>query len=125
AAVARHLSIGLDVTARCLLDADICRREFRGGGLAVVADMAEVWFQASSVICFHDPLAAAAVFAPELIVEGGGQGEVALASPFVLGMTHWTAAAGTPKGCGAHRIAIEAEPEAFFEHYLGVLRRGA
>src|SRR5207302_7691669 len=117
--VARHLSIGLDVTARCLLDADVCRQEFRGGGLDLVADMAEVWFQRARQICFHDPLAAAVIFAPELIVEEAGQVEVELASPRVLGMTHWES---TP--AGPHRVAVDVQPERFFDHYLGVLRAG-
>ena len=43
----RFTSIGLDVTTKCVLDADECRRRFAsaGGPLAVVAEMAEVWFR--------------------------------------------------------------------------------
>jgi purine nucleosidase len=118
--IARHLSIGLDVTARCLLDADVCRREFRGGCLDVAADMAEVWFQRAPSICFHDPLAAAVIFAPELIGEEAGQVEVELASPRVLGMTHWE-----PRAGGPHQVAVEVEPKRFFEYYLGVVTRNS
>jgi hypothetical protein len=54
---------------RCQLPAEECRRRFgaAGGPLAIVADMAEVWFkEGSSHITFHDPLAAAGLFEPGL-----------------------------------------------------------
>ncbi len=66
APVAPHLSIGLDVTLRCRMDAQECGRRLHGGPLDVVAKMAEVWFRGVEQITFHDPLAATVIFQPDL-----------------------------------------------------------
>jgi inosine-uridine nucleoside N-ribohydrolase len=116
AAAPVHRSLGLDVTMRCELDAATCRERFRGGGLDVVADMAEVWFRRADRVRFHDPLAAAAVFDDGFLTFERGQVAVELASPVVPGMTHWRADAGAP-----HDVALGVEPERFFDHYFGVL----
>ncbi len=57
-------AVGIDVTGRCQLPADECRRRFAqaGGALELVAAMAEVWFRHAPHITFHDPLAAALIF---------------------------------------------------------------
>lgn len=71
-----HLSVGLDVTLQCRLPADDVRSRFTVPPLDVVAEMAEVWFARRSHITFHDPLAAVAVFEPDLLKTATGHVEV-------------------------------------------------
>ncbi len=61
-----HYSIGLDVTMKCRMDAAMVRAEFAGEPLGTVRRIAEHWFKECSEIVFHDPLAAATIFHPEL-----------------------------------------------------------
>lgn len=106
---------GLDVTLRCVLDAGECRQRLRGGPLDVVAAMAEVWFGQRDHITFHDPLAAVAIFHPELCGYARGTAEVELHSPRIPGMTHWTEDAAGP-----HQMAATVEAGAFFQQYFSV-----
>ncbi len=108
AAVADHLSIGLDVTCRCTLDASDCMERLRAAGLNVVADMAGVWARGGERVTFHDPLAAAVIFAPDLVTVQEGEAEVELQSARAAGMTHWTNRPGGP-----HRIAVSVDLEGF------------
>jgi purine nucleosidase len=114
----RLTSIGLDVTSLCTMDAGECRRRFAeaGGPLEIVAEMAEVWFRHSTVITFHDPLAAATLFNPDLCryEEGEVTVEVGGARP---GLTLWNPqAAARP-----HRIAVEVDSHAFFAEYFAIV----
>ena len=113
-----HTSIGLEVTCKCKLDSGECIRRFKeaGGPLAVVAAMTEVWASHREKVIFHDPLAGAVIFEPGLCQYEDGQVEVELQSEHLKGMTLWNAKAD-PK---PHRIAIDVNPAAFFEHYFGV-----
>ncbi|HUS92659.1 MAG TPA: nucleoside hydrolase [Phycisphaerae bacterium] len=116
----RHVSFGLDVTTRCLLDADDCRRRFTAKVLQPVRDFAEVWFQHRDRICFHDPLAAAGIFQPELCEYRTGKVTVSLAPP-TMG---WTVFAENAEDVehAPHTVACEVNAEAFFEHYFDVVR---
>ena len=106
---------GLDVTLRCRLDAEECRRRFKGGALAVVADMAEVWFRKAGQITFHDPLAAVSLFHPTTCTLAAGRVEVELAPGRPAGMTYFTA-----DPAGRHHVALEVDVPKFFERYFGV-----
>ncbi len=117
ARAADHLSVGLDVTMQCWLATDEVPRRFERPPLNVVLEMAQVWFRRADRITFHDPLAAALLFEPDLCTYAAGQVEVELTSPPVLGMTRWlTETAEKP-----HRIALGVSPERFFEHYFAVV----
>lgn len=113
----RFTSVGLDVTNRCTLPADECRRRFAaaGGAFAFVAEMAEVWFRGRPSITFHDPLAAAILFEPGLC--GYQAGEVTVETGADLaGFTAFNAhAANKP-----HRIALGVDPDRFFAHFFRV-----
>jgi purine nucleosidase len=115
----RLTSVGLEVTTRCLLPAEECRRRFlaAGGPLAIVAEMAEVWFKDSPHITFHDPLAAALIFEPELCQYASGQVTVETRSTELAGLTHFRVVKADPP----HRVATDVEPEAFFTHYFSVV----
>ncbi len=115
----RFSSIGLDVTTRCRLPADECRRRFEraGGPLEIVAEMAEVWFRGRQDITFHDPLAGAVVFEPELCEFQEGEVSVETASPALYGLTAFDARAAQKP----HRVAVEVDASRFFAHYFEVL----
>ncbi|MBC8104137.1 MAG: nucleoside hydrolase [Cytophagales bacterium] len=118
AAPGKLIGVGLDVTAKCKLSAEECRRRFAeaGGALGVAGKMAEVWFQKSPFMTFHDPLAAAWIFEPSLCETVVGRAEVHLEEDRFSGLTAWT-----PKAEGPHRIAANVNPDAFFAHYFDVL----
>jgi len=109
---------GLDVTTRCRLPVEECRRRLRGGPLDAVANMAEVWFRSRDAITFHDPLAAACVFEPQLCGYRRGRARVILDPPQDAGRTELIESPGGP-----HHVAGDVSPDAFFEHYFATLER--
>jgi purine nucleosidase len=118
----RLLSVGLDVTTKCKLPADECRRRFTaaGGALGVVGQMAEVWFKHALHITFHDPLAATLLFEPGLCEYAEGTvTPVVDPGPFE-GLTRWAKPAKDAVGEPPHTIAVTVEPERFFAHYFGI-----
>lgn len=115
APVASHRSIGLDVTTQVQLPAAVVRERFQIPRLRPVLDFAEVWFQQTEVITFHDPLAAATIFDDQLCGFERGQVTVELADAALAGQTRWTAAAS-----GRHAAAFTVEAPRFFEHYFAV-----
>ena len=112
-------AVGIDVTSRCRLPADECRRRFAeaGGALEMVAAMAEVWFRDVPQITFHDPLAAALIFDPALCQTETQKVEVELVSPRMLGQTLFDREAAEKP----HTIATDVDPDAFFAYYFGVV----
>lgn len=112
-------SIGLEVTTRCTLPAEECRRRFAaaGGPLGVVAEMAEVWFRGRPAITFHDPLAGAVIFEPELCRYQEGLVEIEYTSRSLAGLTIWNPGAAEKP----HRVAVDVDPERFFAHYFGIV----
>ena len=117
AAAARgHTACGLDVTARCRLPMEDCRQRFRGGQLDLVAEMAEVWFRERDAIVFHDPLAAACIFEPDLCRYDTGLAEIELHDSGRLGTI-----AFHPDRRGPHRVAVDADVERLFAHYFATI----
>lgn len=106
-------SIGLDVTLRCAIDAEICRQRLHGGPLDVMVKMAEGWER----IIFHDPLAGAVIFQPDLCRYQQGHTEIELVSPSLTGMTIWNPQAEQRP----HQIAVDVDVERFFAHYFAVV----
>jgi inosine-uridine nucleoside N-ribohydrolase len=115
----RFTAIGLEVTTRCRLSATECRRRFAtaGGPLTVVAEMAEVWFRGREQLTFHDPLAAAVLFEPELCDYADGLVSVSIHDEALAGLTQFRSG-GDEK---PHRIATAVQPERFFDHYFGAV----
>lgn len=111
------LSVGLDVTLQCVMPAALVRERFAaaGGALAATLGMAEVWFNHSELLTFHDPLAAALLFAPELCNYQTGTISTVIEPGPMEGMTRWQA-----NMSGPHEIATTVDVEAFFRHYFMV-----
>lgn len=115
----RLTAIGLDVTVRCRLAAGECRQRFRtaGGPLGVVSELAEVWFRGREEITFHDPLAAAILFEPEICTYTEGAVTVETRSEALAGLTRFRRQEVEPP----HRIAIDVDSAAFFRHFFSVV----
>ncbi|MBI4581013.1 MAG: nucleoside hydrolase [Planctomycetes bacterium] len=112
---------GLDVTTKCRMPVDECRKRFNRGRLKVVADMAEVWFQRRPEITFHDPLAAVGVFEPGVCTYQQGRVEVELQSARLMGYTDFRPDAKTQP----HTVAVDVKPEAFFKKYFETVEKAA
>jgi inosine-uridine nucleoside N-ribohydrolase len=113
----RHVSFGLDVTTRCVMAPDECRKRFTAKVLQPVRDFAEVWFKnGSHGITFHDPLAAACIFEPEICRYKQGSVRVSLTDP----TAGWTVF--SEQADGPHNVASEVDSARFFEHYFAVVK---
>ena len=108
-----HRSIGTDVTMQVTLPAAEVRERFTGPLLKPVLDFAEVWFEQTEMLTFHDPLAAATIFDELICGFTRGQISIELADQENLGRTNWMR-----KANGPHEIALSVEPEKFFEHFF-------
>jgi inosine-uridine nucleoside N-ribohydrolase len=111
-----HRSVGLDVTCQIVMNASEVRERFQTKLLRPVLDFAEVWFKQRDLITFHDPLAATTLFDDQICQFRTGQVEIELTSPRLMGMTHWM-----PDAHGRHEVALQVNPQRFFDHYFAVL----
>jgi inosine-uridine nucleoside N-ribohydrolase len=111
-----HRSIGLDVTSQVTMDASEVQRRFQQPMLRPVLDFSQVWFKHSDRIVFHDPLAAATIFDPDICTYERGTVEVELASSRLSGALLWTPDASA----GRHEVAFGVDGERFFRHYFSV-----
>jgi inosine-uridine nucleoside N-ribohydrolase len=109
-------AVGLDVTLQCRLPADEVRRRFAaaGGPLAATLEMAEVWFRHSDQITFHDPLAAACLFAPQLCTWRAGTIHVETRGEHTAGLT-WLDPGER------HEVAAAVDAAGFFAHFFEVV----
>ena len=114
----RFTSIGLEVTAKCRMDADKCRSSFAeaASSLGVVAEMAEIWFRRAERLTFHDPLAAAILFEPDLCQYADGTVSVETTSPTLAGLTSFHPDENKP-----HRVATDVDDKRFFDHYFATV----
>ncbi len=125
-----HLSIGIDITMKCELSRDECRRRFNADVMSPVRDFAELWFIEMPSIVFHDPLAAACIFAPDIceyrtgLVTATGGTAVNLQHPGPSTgsseQSAWTEF--TEDLAGPHVIASSVDVDRFFEHYFDVVK---
>ena len=116
APVRLHRSLGLNVTQKVVMSADEVREKFAAPLLRPVLDMAEIWFAGFyPSITFHDPLAAATVFEPELC--SYLHGTVRLDTTDKPGRTIWQ-----PDGPAApHQVAMTVDVERYFEHFFNIV----
>ncbi|NMB12609.1 MAG: nucleoside hydrolase [Firmicutes bacterium] len=118
AAEGLHITaVGLDVTTQCVLPADVCRNQLRGGVLDLVREAAEVWFKVRPEITFHDPLAAVGIFHPELMQYDVGRVTIELVSEPLAGMTLLDSSCETK----THRVARTVDVDGFFREYFGIV----
>jgi inosine-uridine nucleoside N-ribohydrolase len=107
---------GLDVTLECVMPIADVRARFTGALLSTVTRFAEVWFQKRDRITFHDPLAAAGVFAPDLCTYERGRVEIETTGDHP-GRT-------VPRATGdatGDPLARTVRSVAFFDHFFATL----
>lgn len=116
APVRLHRSLGLNVTQRVMMSAEEVRERFTAPLLRPVLDMAEIWFAGFyPFITFHDPLAAATIFEPNLCTYQPGT--VKLENTDGQTRTIWQ-----PDGSGApHQVAMTVDVDRYFEHFFSVV----
>lgn len=116
--IASHRSVGLNVTRRCVLGTRDSIDRFRvlGGPWDVVAAMTDVWGRHSDTVTYHDPLAAAVIFRPELCEWRRGRVSVELTSSRYRGAT-----AFDPDNdiSAPHEVAEGVDPADFFAELFG------
>jgi inosine-uridine nucleoside N-ribohydrolase len=111
--------VGLDVTTQVRMPADDIRRSFQSNLLRAVLDFAEVWFQKSTSVTFHDPLAAATIFDSQVCGFETGLVEVDLSHEGRIGRTSWSASTDGP-----HQVAIGVDVERYFRNFFHLFESG-
>lgn len=111
-----HRSLGLNVTQKVMMSAEDVRKKFTAPLLRPVLDMAEIWFAGFyPFITYHDPLAAATIFEPDLC--SYQQGIVTLDNTDQPGKTIWQ-----PGGPDApHQVAMTVDVDRYFEHFFNIV----
>lgn len=111
-----HRSLGLNVTQQVMLSADEVREKFTAPLLRPVLDMAEIWFAGFyPSITFHDPLAAATIFEPDLCSYQEGIVQLDLSDK--PGKTLWQ-----PGGPDVpHQAALTVDVDRYFEHFFQIV----
>jgi purine nucleosidase len=111
-----HRSVGLNVTQRVMMSAEDVREKYTAPLLQPVLDMAEIWFAGFyPFITYHDPLAAATIFAPDLC--SYQQGNVRLHRTDDSVKTIWE-----PGGRDApHQVAMTVDVDRYFEHFFKIV----
>jgi inosine-uridine nucleoside N-ribohydrolase len=119
APVTIHRSVGLDVTSKVAMTADVFRSTFRDVPLfAPVLEWAEFWFRDWPGTTYHDPLAAATIFRNDLCTFQRGEVAIELQQEDAVGLTRWTPGALM----GRHEIASDVDPQAFFDHFVALVK---
>jgi purine nucleosidase len=122
---APHTLVGLTVTARCTMPADEFRGRHRGAipPAPAVLEMAEAFFRRRRHAAFHDPLAAATVFAPDLCSYESGVVSMAVDRPGEeAARTYFAADRDAPAARpGNHRVARGVKVERFFDEYFNTV----
>ena len=114
-------AVGMDITTRVTMEPDEVKSRFHHPRFRQVMDFAKVWFQGEQKrFTFHDHLAAAVIFKPDLCRFVRGKVDIELQSERLAGFTHWT----QNKDQGLHEIAISVDVPGFFEHYFGQFHDG-
>ena len=116
APVRLHRSVGVDVTKKVVMSAAEVRTRFTAPLLRPVLDMAEIWFaEPHPSMTFHDPLAAATIFEPDLCTYR--QGMVTVENTPRPGNTMFTQVqTSTP-----HQVAMTVDVDRYFEHFFRVV----
>ncbi|MEI7575806.1 MAG: nucleoside hydrolase [Armatimonadota bacterium] len=105
-----HCWFGLDVTTQCTMSPEEVESRFIGQPLETVVPMAQDWFSHTKKMVFHDPLAVATIFQPDIC-------------KFKRGRVHCDARTGATyftEGEGNDLVASGVNVVAFFDEYFSV-----
>lgn len=110
-------SVGLDVTTLCRINTESAIDRFNKCQLPFLAAATAIWGKEQKPVTFHDPLAAAGIFRPDLLEFRPGQVSVELGSESLMGMTVFNARAKD----ACHQIAHAVNPYDFFDEYFNTI----
>ncbi len=117
APVQKHISIGLDVTRQVTMERPESEEKLRQSKYgAPILDMGGAWFQDHDIVTFHDPLAAATIFEPEICQYQTGFVSIESADAALYGFTDWKAGQGE-----THTVALEVDAQKFFDLYFATI----
>jgi len=102
--------IPLDVTGHCRLNEEEFKAKFTGSPKDLILGMAKRWFEWSDAVTFHDPLACAVAFRPELCTYRTGNVDATNHKGYT-----------TVQGQGPDLVAATVDVEAFFDEYFSVV----
>lgn len=109
-------AFGLDITWRLEMTPAEVTRRFRGDALLeIVRDWSEVWFAERELLHFHDPLAALALFEPDVCGYQSGSVAVELGNPERLGVTSFV-----PSAKSQLSVATSVDKNFFFDRFFSV-----
>ncbi len=111
----RLRAVGIDITTQVRMPADEVRRRFTAPLLRPVRDFAEVWFEGSADLTYHDPLAGMTIFEPDVCAFRRGVARVEFEEATGKVRTPWVESAGGP-----HEVATAVDVPAFFERFFTV-----
>lgn len=107
-------AFGLDITWRIsMTPAEVADKFKHSALLSIVHDWSKVWFAERELLHFHDPLAAVAIFNPEVCQYSRGDVQVELDDKTLLGVTHFK-----PSADGNIRVATAVDNAMFFDKYF-------
>ena len=122
---APHRLVGLTVTSRCAQPAADFRARHRGAvpPAPALLEMAEAYFRRRRHATFHDPLAAAVVFEPDVCTYETGVVRMALDRPGEeAARTYFAADRAASSGRASnHRVARGVKVERFFDEYFNIV----
>jgi len=111
-----HRSLGVNVTKKVRMSVEEVRTRFTAPLLRPVLDMAEIWFaEPHQSMTFHDPLAAATIFEPDLCTYR--QGMVTVEYTQGPGKTLFSQV----QNDAPHQVAVTVDADRYLEHFFRVV----
>src|ERR671924_35323 len=103
---------------RVMMSAIEVHEKYTAPLLQPVLDMAEIWFTGFyPFITYHDPLAAATIFEPDLCTYQ--QGTVMIDQVDKPGRTLWQPDPG--RADAPHQVAMAVDVDRYFEHFFNIV----
>ena len=116
AQVRLHRSLGLNVTQQVMMSTEDVRKKFSAPLLRSVLDMAEIWFSGFyPFITFHDPLAAATIFEPDLCLYQDGTVKLEVSDTQTKTIWH------TDGPNAPHQVAMTVDVDRYFDHFFHIV----
>jgi purine nucleosidase len=111
-------AIGLDVTMKVTMTSDEFKNKFSADPFRPLQDYAQHWYQLHSPsVTFHDPLAGAVIFNPDICKFIRGNISIAMKGNKRKGKTIFS-----QNQSGKHEIAISVNKQKIFDEYLSVFK---
>lgn len=111
------VAVGTDITFRVVLPRADHEQYKNIPFLKPVFGFAEEWFARADRVVYHDPLAVASIFAPEILKYTRGKSEV-ITDGSERGLTTFT-----PDPNGNVTVASDVDIDAFFKHFYSTFAR--